>query len=61
MLAGRLDEARDEVRVGIELAIGSGDQPIMADAALAAAELFAATDRPDDARRALALAAVLRP
>ena len=60
VLAERFDEARAQVRVGIELAIGSGDQPIMADAALAAAELFAATGRPDDARHALALAAVLR-
>jgi predicted ATPase len=60
VLAGRLDEARDEVRVGIELAVASGDQPIMADAALAAAELFAATSRPGEARHALALAAVLR-
>lgn len=59
-LVGRLDDARQQLRVGIELAVGSGDQPIMADAALAAAELFAVSARPDEARHALALAAVLR-
>jgi predicted ATPase len=60
VMARRLDEARDALRVALPVALRTGDQPIIADVVVSVAAWLAATGDPLAARRALATADALR-
>ena len=57
---GRLDEALTALRGAAETAISSGDHPVIAQVALGFGELALARDEPEEAFRALELAAACR-
>lgn len=59
-LLGRADEARDALRIAVPLAIRSGDQPIVAEAAVAVAAWLVAAGDPALARRAIAASDAIR-
>jgi predicted ATPase len=60
VLLGRLEEARESLRVAVPLAVRSGDQPILADTAIAVAAWLAAAGEAPPARAALAMADAFR-
>ncbi|NII69153.1 NB-ARC domain-containing protein [Microbacterium ulmi] len=60
LLAGRVDEARDALRIALPDAVRSGDQPIISDTVLTVAAWLADTGQDAAARRALAASLRLR-